>query len=266
MAESKAAKFHSKIAKKYGRQFFSRRLEIAGMVEWSRLMKYLPKKKCRILDAGGGAAEFSIKFAKMGHDAVLTDVSSGMLKEARKKIKKEKLEDRITVLEQDITNMKGIKSNSFDFVVSLGDPVSYCMNHKKAISELSRVAKKGAVVFITVDSYFRILMELLRDGKFREVEKLEKTNISMFRGEAAKFPQYNFKADELCRLYEKNGLKVLDVFSMGNLVYTIDKKNLEKICKNKKLFKKLVALELKYASEPSIVGMAGHLGIIGKKR
>jgi len=264
MAESKAAKFHSKIAKKYGRQFFSRRLVIAGMVEWSRLIKYLPKKKCRILDAGGGVAEFSIKFAKMGHDVVLTDVSSGMLKEARKKIKKEKLEDRITVLEQDITNMKDLKSNSFDFVVSLGDPVSYCMNRKKAISELSRVAKKGAVVFITVDSYFRMLMELLNDGKFREVEKLEKTGISMFKG--AKFLQYNFKADELCSLYEKNGLKVLDIFSMGNLVYTMDNKTLEKICKNKKLFKKLVALELKYASEPSIVGMAGHLGIIGKKR
>jgi len=266
MAESKAAKFHSKIAKKYGRMFFSRRLEIAGMVEWSRLMKHIPKKKCRILDAGGGVAEYAIKFAKLGHDVVMTDVSSGMLKEARKKIKKEKLEGRITVLEQDITNMKDLKSNSFDFVVSLGDPVSYCMNHKKAISELSRVAKKGAVVFITVDSYFSILVRLLNEGKFREVEKLEKTNISMFRDKNTAFPQYNFKPDELCRLYEKNGLKVLDIFSMGNLAYIMDKKTLEKICKNKKLLKKLVALELKYASEPSIVGMAGHLGVIGKKR
>jgi ubiquinone/menaquinone biosynthesis C-methylase UbiE len=268
MAESKVAKFHTRLAKKYDRAYVGNvLLDIGGIVEWNKLMKYLPKKKCNVLDAGGGTGEYSARFAKMGHDVVLTDVSSGMIREARKKIEREGLEGKITVLKQDICKMNVLKSGTFDFVISLGDPVSYCGDHKKAIAELARVAKKGAIVFIGVDSYYRTLARLAAQGRKDEIRRLERTGISMFKDSEIRieYPQYNFKPDELSELYKQNGLGVIDLFGMANLANRMSKENLMKLSKNGVLFKTLIELELKYASEPSIVGAAGHLGIVGRK-
>ena len=125
MKESKSAQYHSKISKDYDVMFQDKYWDIHTAVEESKLNKYLPKQKSLILDAGGGTGNFSIECAKKGHEVVLTDISSGMLEEAKKKIKKLGLEEKITILNQDIINMNDLISNHFDFVVSLGDPVSY---------------------------------------------------------------------------------------------------------------------------------------------
>lgn len=263
MAESKSAKFHSKISRNYDKLYENRYWDINGRVEWSRINTYLPNKKSSILDAGGGTGEFAIKFAKKGHRVVMTEVSSGMLKVAQAKIKKQKMERSIRLLYQDITDMKELRANSFDFVISVGDPVSYCMNEARAIKELARVAKRGAYVLITVDSYFSTLIKILKCRNDKELAKLEKSGKTTFPFD---YPQHNFKVAELRNLFEKNGLEVIEIFGLSNLMNKIDKPSLKKILSNDSGFRKLLKLEMKYSAEPAVIGTAGHLGIVGRKR
>ncbi|MBW3013220.1 methyltransferase domain-containing protein [Candidatus Woesearchaeota archaeon] len=263
MKETKSAAYHTKIAKEYDASYTDNIWKLYAALEDAKIIKYLPKKKGRILDAGGGTGKFAIQFAKKGHDVVLTDISSGMLGVAEKNIKKLRLGNKVKALWQDITNMKSLQSNSFDFVVSLGDPVSYCMKENKAIKELARVAKKGAYVMITVDSYFSMLGRLISQQRFSMISKMERTGNTVY---PFNYPEHNFKPDELRKLFEKNGLKVIEIFSIGNLINRADRKKMNKILSNKKNFKKMVDLELKYSTEPSIVGFGGHIGIVGRKK
>ena len=263
MKKNKSIDYHDKIAERYDTNYTDKKWEIHGAIEWAKADKYLPKKKCRILDAGGGTGEFSVKFAKKGNYVVLTDLSEGMLKIARRKIKKLNLGDSIRVLKQDITQMKDLGSNSFDFVVALGDPVSYCLDESKAIKELARVAKKGAYVLITVDSYFRQITLLLNSKNYKGLDQLEKTGNTTF---LVDFTQHNFQIDELRTLFERNHLAVVEIFGLLNFVNKVNPKQLNKILSNKKRFTQFLNLEMKYCNEPSIIGFASHIGIVGRKK
>jgi len=267
MTNNQSVKYHDKVAKVYDDNFDKadddKKCEIVLAIEWSMIEKYLPKEKSMILDAGGGTGEFSVALAKKGHAVVLTDLSKGMLEVAAKKIQNLGLNDKIKVLQQDITSMKNLQSSSFDFVIAVGDPVSYCLKEQKAIDELARVAKQGACVLITVDSYFRQLVRLLKIGKLSEVEKLEKTGNSVFPFD---YSQHNFRVDELKKMFGKSGLEVVEVFGLLNIVDKISHEQRVKLLNNKETFDMLMKLEMKYASEPSIIGMASHIGIVGRKK
>jgi 2-polyprenyl-3-methyl-5-hydroxy-6-metoxy-1,4-benzoquinol methylase len=82
-----------------------------GIKEWKRLVKdpyhrlefdttmhflkkYLPKKGL-ILDAGGGPGRYAIELAKLGYDIVLLDLTPELLEIAKRRIKKEKVQNKV---------------------------------------------------------------------------------------------------------------------------------------------------------------------------
>ncbi len=98
---------NEKLFKKLVKKYYS----IESQNEWKRLVrspyyrleldttifflkKYLPSKGL-ILDAGGGPGRYTIELAKLGYDIILLDVTPAMLKIAKKKIKKEKVQNRV---------------------------------------------------------------------------------------------------------------------------------------------------------------------------
>jgi ubiquinone/menaquinone biosynthesis C-methylase UbiE len=125
------------------------------------LKKYLPKKGL-ILDAGGGPGRYTIELAKKGYDVVLLDITPELLEFAKKQIKKEKVENRVKkIVEGSITDLSKFKNNTFDAVICLGDSLSHIRTKKerdKAISELIRVAKRGAPIFVSVIGRLGVLI------------------------------------------------------------------------------------------------------------
>ncbi len=260
MKESSSARFHTKAAAKYDNSYTDERWKIHGAVLDAKLDEFLPKRPSKILDAGGGTGNFAIRMAKLGHDVTLTDISAGMLAQAKKKIKKEELD--IRVLRLDITNMRKLETSTFDFTASLGDPVSYCKDPRKAIAELARVTKRNRYVFITVDSFFRVMGMLFAAGRLKELERLERTGTTNY---PISFPQHNFRVAELHQLFLANRLRVMDTFGLLGIINKTDEKVRDRRLRSRRFFNWAMRMEMMYANEPSIVGTANHIGIVGKK-
>ena len=228
---------------------------------------YLPKEKgAKILDAGGGTGYWSRKLAKQDFLVVCSDVSQRMLDVGLKLAEKEKLERKIEFKYADITNMNCFKDNSFDMILAEGDPVGYCDNPQKAIDELSRVAKRGAHVCISVDSFYARLGLLLSNNDFEQINKILETHITAFYSNIDQtFPQYNFTVEELKKMLKKSGLDVIDV--IGKPVFTtfIPRDKINEILSDKEFFNKIFEIEIKFNNDPSIIGLSGHIQMIGKK-
>src|SRR5512136_999798 len=98
-------------------------------VTWDNIHRFLPTLPARVLDAGGGTGRWTVVLARMGYEVTLTDISQGMLDVARAKIEAAGLSDQVMSLRQDIRDMSALAADSFDLVLSEGDPVSYCEDH-----------------------------------------------------------------------------------------------------------------------------------------
>jgi ubiquinone/menaquinone biosynthesis C-methylase UbiE len=254
-------KYYDKVSEVYDSQYSSSYWELYNEITWNNIKRFLPKKKnSLILDAGGGTGIWAIKLAKLGYNVVLTDISEGMLNIAKEKINRLKLQKKITIKKVDIRNMSCFPNEYFDLAIAEGDPVSYCLKPERAVRELSRVVKKGSIVIISVDSKFVIIPKLIEQKRFKELEKFLKTGILK-----QEFKFQAFTLEELCNLFEKFGLKVVRIIGKPVLLSLIPKERREKLLQDKKVFNKILKLELKYCDEKSIVGFGGHLEIVGKK-
>ena len=146
--------------------------------EWNRLVKdayhrlefettlhfleeHLPKKGL-ILDAGGGPGRYTIELARRGYEVVLLDMTPANLAFARLQIKRAKVQDKVTnIVEGSITDLSRFADNAFDAVVCSGGPLSHVLEkhqRDKATSELIRVTKKGAPLFVSVMGRLSLLV------------------------------------------------------------------------------------------------------------
>lgn len=260
--EEKVKIFYDKIAKEYDRMYETPYWKLYDEITWYNIKRFLPKKKnALVLDAGGGTGYWTIKLAKLGYKVVLTDISKEMLKIAEAKINKLKLAKKIEVKRVDIRDMSCFDSNSFDMALAEGDPISYCLKPKKAVRELVRVVKPNSYVIVSVDSKYPAISRLIMKKSFNKLSKFLEDGILEYED---KFKFQAFSSEELRKLFEDNGLKVIRVIGKPVLVELIPREKREEIIKEH--FRKILNLELKFCDNPNLIGIGGHLEIVGMKR
>ena len=136
------------------------------------LARYLPSDGL-LLDAGGGPGRYTIRLAKQGYDMVLLDMTPANLKFACRRIKKAGLQAKIRELtEGSIVDLSRFADQTFDGVLCTGGPLSHVLDpvdRQMAISELVRVAKPGAPIFVSVMSRLSVLVIELTLAQF-EIE------------------------------------------------------------------------------------------------
>jgi ubiquinone/menaquinone biosynthesis C-methylase UbiE len=264
-----AEKIYDKYAEEYNGDFApssfntSRSaLSFANDITWHFILKYLPKNKnIKILDAGAGDGFWSEKLVKLGYkNIVLSDISKAMLDEAMKRFSK--INGNFGFVKSDISNMKEFENNSFDFIFSQFDPVSYSMKPEKSMKELGRVAKKGAYIVVSLDTKFRRVSELIEAGQIDKAKELLKTNISY----DFVHPQYNLTWEELASYFREAELEVVEVIGAPVFMHQVDEKVLAKLEKNPRIRKELLKMELENCTNRSLINFAGHLQMVGRKR
>lgn len=235
----------------------------ADDITWHFLRRYLPEdKSARILEAGAGDGYWAQKLVETGYKNItLTDISKEMLNQARKRFARLVAEQNLVFVKSDITDMKELEANCFDFVFSQYDAVSYCMRPDMAVQELARVAKEGAPVIVSLDTKYRRVPELIEALRIGEAERLLKTNVSY----DFDFPQYNLAWEELSDCYARAGLQVLEVIGAPVFMHQVDEKILKRLEADPKTRKRLLEIELVNCTNRSLVNFAGHLQMVGRK-
>lgn len=109
-------------------------------------------KKGKIIEFGAGHGQDTRFFAKRGYQVVSTDFSDTANEYNRKKLP-EKLKDRVTIKNLDLSNPLPFGSNSFDIVYA-HLAIHYFDDYgtNQVFSEIHRVLKPGGLVAILVNS------------------------------------------------------------------------------------------------------------------
>jgi 2-polyprenyl-3-methyl-5-hydroxy-6-metoxy-1,4-benzoquinol methylase len=229
--------------------------------------KYLPhKSRGHILDAGGGPGRYTITLAKEGYDITLLDLTPANIEFAKKKIKKEKVNVR-DVLLGSITNLSMFPDNTFDAVLCLGGPLSHIINKKKrvrAITELIRVAKPGAPIFVSVMCRIGIFTSELRYFP-HEISQHHFASIrdtGIYRGGSGFTACHFFLPEELreefkqTKIYELVGLEGLGAHCQ---------KEVNSLARNKKRWKVWLETHYKYCAHPAVAATSDHMLIVCRK-
>lgn len=235
------------------------------------LKKYLPKKGL-ILDAGGGPGRYTIELARLGYNIVLLDLVKGNLDEAREQIRRARAQNRVKgIVEGSIVDMSVFKDNSFDAVICLGGPLSHVSPEKsrsRAVSELRRVAKKGAPIFISVMGKFGTLSSCPR--RFPGDIAASKNHDSFIKkGDdylwIRKHYCHFFTRDELIKVISRS-LSVIQVVGLEGLA-TPDPEAFNNMARDyPQAYRNWMKYHYQLSTNPTVVDMSGHMLIIARKK
>jgi ubiquinone/menaquinone biosynthesis C-methylase UbiE len=229
------------------------------------LLQILPGVPCRILDAGGGTARWSLWLAGLGHHLVLTDISTGMLEVARNKIQAAGVSDRIHVLRADIACMPELVSNQFDLSMAQGDPVSYCANPANALAELARVTRPGGHVLVSVDSRMKAARAMAAQDWERAAQILSSGEMNSFNPQGLSFRLHAFTVSELMELFSQHGLRVMRVIGIPAFFHLLHPEVQQQLLKDDAMRGPYLEIEKRFAAEIGWAGAANHIQIIGMK-
>lgn len=125
--------------------FLSLGIDIRWRKKAIKLLKEIQPKV--ILDIATGTGDFAIESLSLNPDKVIgVDISEGMLNVGREKLKKRKLDNRITLQSGDSENLP-FEDNMFDaIIVAFG--VRNFENLEKGLAEMYRVLRPGGKVVV----------------------------------------------------------------------------------------------------------------------
>jgi ubiquinone/menaquinone biosynthesis C-methylase UbiE len=211
------------------------------------------------LDAGGGVGINAIMMAGICQSVTLLDITPRILELAQANIAGSGLEDRIQILAGDICDLKGFDEGAFSFVVCVGDALSYVLDRReKAIQELIRVARKGSILILGVDSKYGFLRLRLAQGKLEEAREILRTSET----DCGMGPRTHlYTIAEMRSLLEGNGCQLLEVASTPSLSDTVDVTAFI----NSGQWEQLKELELQICSQPELLGVGLHLLFVARK-
>jgi ubiquinone/menaquinone biosynthesis C-methylase UbiE len=247
---------HSKTYDKEQRAFED---AVTHYVDWELLTRYLPAdKNARILDAAGGTGRITVPLAKLGYPVVLCDISPGMLSVARRKLRRERLLDRVELLQCDACSLP-FPDESFDLALCwfpIGD----------APREVIRVTKRGGRISVFLVSRPRRAIDLFVHGDPQAALAMLKPPAERVQEDVDK-TRRAFSVAEAIVWFEAQGVRVLGVYGTYGLRDTV--RLSPRVWKSKRWdaesFDNTAELMLRLAQEPSVTGLSSVFLLFGEK-
>ena len=243
--------------------------KIYDVITWKFIEPYVPMNPdALVLDAGGGTGRWAIRMARKGCKVILVDISEGMLKIAAEKVKKEGLQNEITIKEGDITKTD-YADETFDMI--LCEHALFLFEEPDTIiKELKRILKRKARLIVSVHNrYVQSLVSLPEKPSLNKIDDalnilLRKRYGSMTENGEVKI--YTWTPDEFRTMLERNGLHVENIVGKGvTMPLRISKELFMKKDYPDDLFNKLLQFELTLCEKPDALALAGHLQAITYK-
>lgn len=161
------------------------------------------------LDAGGGTGRWSKRildeFPKS--KGVLIDISESMLNQAKRK---NSYGDRWTILRGDIQDIER-EDGQFDIVINTHNVLGFVEDSEKALSEMSRLLRRGGKLISVVPNYYHAIFFNLFLGDKAMAEEIKEKSRGKFVGGMPSLDL--FSVQKIRDLYQKNNLG--DVIVLG---------------------------------------------------
>jgi SAM-dependent methyltransferase len=245
-------------------QDYSRKMAVYHAVTLDNILRFLPADRTLpVLDAGGGTGIWSIELARRGYRLVLTDISEGMLEQARARVREQNVTDLVSVRYGDIRSMPEFPDGSFAVVLCQGDPLSYCGDHQAAVRELARVVRPGGTVLSSVDARLPALRWLPDKEDLSAVGRLLETGDIVMPTQNPDFGYqiHAFTPAELSAAFAAAGLEPLRIIGKTVIAHLLPGYRSD----DPAVRQQLVEMELRHNEDPALLPAASHLEIAARK-
>jgi len=263
--KSEVERYYDSLAEEYDSLYSGPYWALYDAITWANMCQFLPPPGGRILDIGGGTGRWAIPLAEMGYMVVLTDISSKMLEVARRKVRERGLGDRILIVKADAQDMPEFEDCSFDMALAQGDVLSYCQDPLRAAREAFRVLKPGGHFVASLDNKFSLLCGAISEGKFFKARRALREGRVEHEDEHGKFSIRCFSPEEARHLLEQAGFEVVRVSGKLVLWPLLSGEGKRRALEEPNFLRLYFRLELELCTEPSLLGAAHHLEVVGRK-
>ncbi len=215
------------------------------------------KNNSRILDLGAGVGEYSLFYAKLGHEVHAVEiVKKHVLKLNKKAIEYENLH----VYHQSALDLSHFDDNSFDIVMLFG-PLYHLKNEtdrKVCILEATRVLKDTGTIFVaTINNDMICLTESIHDPNYFEHGDYNKDTFK-----ADDFPFVFFTLKQSHNMLTDHGVIIEKIVASDGLselmAETINKMN-------DFSYQQYIKYHLRYCEDINRLSMTNHFLFVGYK-
>jgi ubiquinone/menaquinone biosynthesis C-methylase UbiE len=246
-------------------------LEFAVNKAW--IARYMPPPGARVLDIGGGPGRYALWLAEQGYRTTLADLSPDLLEIAREQSKEANI-NLEAIVEANALDLSQFDDASFDAALCMG-PMYHLIeaaDRAQSAKELARVMKTGAPVFVAFLNRLQLLKVAISPEipfspeTFKFVKRWIEDGIFISPALGAFADAHFVHPQEVAPLMEAAGFETLALISSESLVDAVQKNLAAFKERQPDLYPWLLEKLIDVANEPSIIGTAGHLLYIGRKR
>jgi SAM-dependent methyltransferase len=215
------------------------------------LERWLPTEG-KVLDAGRGHGIEAIRMAQRGLLVTALDISSSLLRHARRRAEMTGMLDRISFVRADLTDPLPLPPDSFGTCIALTGVLGHAgLRHKDALANLVTCCRPGGLVIVGVGSYYGRIRQYLHEGRLAAAEHLAETHLT--HTVSATFEDYYFKPNELRDALGALGCQILEMVAAPAVAaYGY-------VGAEEKDFARALALERCFLGNPELVGAGEHI-------
>ena len=266
MARDRSVKYHNRVARKYDAIYDDDLWAFHDEVTWQRVRPHLPRDAAaRCLDLGCGTGKWGLKLLKSGFHTTFVDHSPAMVGEVRGKLDALGKTNRAEAHVADIVAMPALPSATFALTLAMGDPLSICRDPVAATREIARTLAPGGVVVATADNKLAAIDHYLQAGDLDAFETFMQTGRTRWltRDAGEQFELHTFTPANLRRMFDKNGLDVIEV--TGKTILPV-RQHRELLRSSPEAFRRLVEIEKTLGGDEDAAARASHLQIVARRR
>ena len=233
----------------------------AARVEFLTTVKYIEqclKPGMRLLDIGAGAGEYSLYFAKNGHQVDAIELSDANVEAFSKKIKPDM---RIVLQKGNALDLSRYEEQTFDIVLLFG-PLYHLINatdRDRCIQEAKRVLKDDGVMFVAfINNDMIPFTEWRHDSHYLTTGYYDKDTFKV-----EDFPFVFFTLDQCRKMLKDNDIMILkEVASDGMSELLDDRIN----ALDEAGYEQYLKLHFYCCEKPEMLGHSNHFLFVGKKK
>ncbi|MEF2146044.1 MAG: class I SAM-dependent methyltransferase [Desulfovibrionaceae bacterium] len=216
----------------------------------------------RILEAGCGTGRWAEHLAPRGFTLVMSDLSPAMLVKAKEYAEENGFVEHIDFKELDVCDLHSLEDNSFDMVISTGEPISICSDPRKAISEYCRVVRPGGFVLCDAGNKYRKAFDSFQAHPAqRFLHILETGDYASQSG----MELHMLGPSELTAIFEEYGLTIKTMAGITPMGTFPACTHYENAVKDSAIRNELYELQRLYGEKPEIVALSSRILAVAQK-